>query len=466
MSHLEIPIPKSQRALILQGGGALGAYEAGVFEVIYNKIKEIDPSWKTHMFDIIAGASIGSVNAVVLTDHFLKKKSWEGAPEALTKFWEQMKNQTWVENPDPLFKQVWQNYWTFWNAIDNRIASPEAARRYWSWMQLSNFPYLGAKNLSTTIPQLTYRFLDPNLMISSWLGYDFAPLKTYLSESINFPIKTSVERDEPRLLLVTVDVQDCSEATVFDSYRKENNEWYAEYGEEHGKHKICHDGVGMEQLLASCLFPFALYHPSFYDEKTKTRRTFWDGAFISNTPLREVLHHHRRFWGDYFDKNNVPMDKRRVPDLEVFIVNLYPSAEKNIPAEIDEVRDREIDIKFHDRTVYDEKVAHMVTDYVHLAHELIKLAKRKGATQADVEKILEIPLGYSKGRGGSKRTNKDLLEGRFSTKVHRFDRQDDQNTIFGKHADFSNTTIEDLMSKGREDARHQLQRKEIAIEKR
>jgi predicted patatin/cPLA2 family phospholipase len=28
-------IPRKQRALVLQGGGALGAYEAGVFNVLY-----------------------------------------------------------------------------------------------------------------------------------------------------------------------------------------------------------------------------------------------------------------------------------------------------------------------------------------------------------------------------------------------------------------------------------------------
>jgi predicted acylesterase/phospholipase RssA len=31
------PIPKERRALIMQGGGALGAYEAGVFKVLYEQ---------------------------------------------------------------------------------------------------------------------------------------------------------------------------------------------------------------------------------------------------------------------------------------------------------------------------------------------------------------------------------------------------------------------------------------------
>ena len=35
-------VPQIQRALILQGEGVLGAYEAGVFNAFYEAIKDID----------------------------------------------------------------------------------------------------------------------------------------------------------------------------------------------------------------------------------------------------------------------------------------------------------------------------------------------------------------------------------------------------------------------------------------
>ena len=35
-------IPNKQRAIVLQGGGALGAYEAGVLTVLCKKIGEIN----------------------------------------------------------------------------------------------------------------------------------------------------------------------------------------------------------------------------------------------------------------------------------------------------------------------------------------------------------------------------------------------------------------------------------------
>lgn len=72
-------IPQVQRALVLQGGGALGAYQAGVFKSLYEKINVIqnDDANKNHipLFDIIAGTSIGAINGAILVSHFLENKT-------------------------------------------------------------------------------------------------------------------------------------------------------------------------------------------------------------------------------------------------------------------------------------------------------------------------------------------------------------------------------------------------------
>ena len=137
----------------------------------------------------------------------------------------------------------------------------------------------------------------------------------------------------------------------------------------------------------------------------------------------------------------------RVPDLEIFIVNLYPALEtldELIPSDKDKIMDRMSDITLHDRTNYDEKVADTVTDYIDMARELIVLAKQKGATEDEI-KIILAKEGESKRRNiRQKREYRSLLEGRFRVKVHRIQRQDDGDTIFGKASDFSYTTIENL----------------------
>jgi NTE family protein len=82
--------PKKQRALVLQGGGTLGAYEAGVLEVLCKKLTEDDRESNRQdrlLFDIVAGTSIGAMNAAVLVSQFLQTHNWEKAAEKLRKFW-------------------------------------------------------------------------------------------------------------------------------------------------------------------------------------------------------------------------------------------------------------------------------------------------------------------------------------------------------------------------------------------
>ena len=67
-----------------------------------------------------------------------------------------------------------------------------------------------------------------------------------------------------------------------------------------------------DQLLASCLFPFALGHTTMKDEISKTLRTYWDGAFLSNTLLRELIQHHKDFWLSYFDEKGIKYDTRGI----------------------------------------------------------------------------------------------------------------------------------------------------------
>jgi len=48
---------KSQRVLVLQGGGALGSYQAGAYQALCHC--DFEPDW-------IAGISIGAINAAII----------------------------------------------------------------------------------------------------------------------------------------------------------------------------------------------------------------------------------------------------------------------------------------------------------------------------------------------------------------------------------------------------------------
>ena len=63
-------------ALLLQGGGALGAYQAGVYEALAEA--DIHPDW-------VAGISIGAVNSAIIAGNPPEKRV-----EKLRQFWEQV----------------------------------------------------------------------------------------------------------------------------------------------------------------------------------------------------------------------------------------------------------------------------------------------------------------------------------------------------------------------------------------
>jgi NTE family protein len=460
-------IPDKQRALVLQGGGSLGAYECGVFQTLSTWIRQRNiQNDKTEqeipLFDVIAGTSIGAINAAVLVGHFLKNnRRWAGAERTLLDFWNGLKTAAVIDGIP--FNQIWEG----WRSLNPTIARTEVARRFWSMSQYAFVPYGGIPNMYTLIPQLNYKFLNPFDCL--WLRSDFDNLKTYLSKFIDFPIKTSPERKEPRLLLVSVDLQDYTTPVVFDSYEKKgdpldmdgnpikgNSKYYSEYGKDQNKHVVFYDGINADQILASSLAKLALRPPSIHDVIQGEERKLWDGGYLSNTPLRELIQSHRDYWiKDNGGSSHNDLDKilkNRAPALEVFVVDLHPSIGKEPDNDKDLVDDREHDIFFHDRTDYDEKVAYLVSDYVNLTHDLINIIRPNSDLLNQLQEILD-QKARSVSRSGKIRALRDIISGRFDiSNVWRIDCPCDEDVIYGKFDDFSPKTIEQLILNGKSDA--------------
>jgi len=328
------------------------------------------------------------------------------------------------------------------------------------------------------------KFLNPFTDFLPWWRYDYTPLRNYLSKFIDFPIKTSLEKGQPRLLLTSVDIQDYTTSVVFDSYEKlhhahvrnNNNtmvkekdnkgkdKWYSEYGNSDNRHIVFYDGIGPDQILASALGKYAIDHPHMEDMTTHTMRQLWDGGYINNTPLRELLAAHKNYWMEYLRNNRDSGDESitQTPELEVYIVNLHPLSPKDIPQDKDLIDDRESDILFHDRTSYDEQIAYAFTDFVNMTRDLVELATSNGLSK-NVEDILE-KKARTISRVGEYRFTKyrDLLFGKPRiSKVWRVDRLESADATFGKVTDFTPSTIRNLIESGRIDARISIDRMEI-----
>jgi NTE family protein len=482
------------RALVFQGGGALGAYEAGTYQQVYRKASK--ESRDGRLFDIVAGTSIGAINSSVLVGHYLKNNSWEGSAEKLLEFWEGLMCPTIA---DGLFHKnsLVRASWDYLRVFNHEIADAESARRFWSIFEFAFSPR-GVTNMYKSIPHMGSKFLNPFTDFLPWWRYDYTPLRNYLSKFINFPIKTSLEKGQPRLLLTSVDIQDFTSPVIFDSYEKLHNapvrhsaiverkgressgsggddggsKWYSEYGNPDSRHIVFYDGIGPDQVLASVLGKYAIDHPHIEDSNTGTMRQLWDGGYLSNTPLRELLTAHKTYWMEYLRRNrsNIRRGGERgddmmitqTPELEVYIVNLHPLTPKDIPRDRDLIDDREADIFFHDRTTYDEQVAYAFTDFVNMIRDLVELARSNGLS----EKVDEILDKEAKtiARVGEYRftTNRDLFLGKPRiSKVWRIDRLESDDATFGKVTDFTPSTIKKLIEAGKIDARISIDRMEL-----
>jgi len=227
MNTDNITVPKVQRALVLQGGGALGAYEVGVIKGLCKKLQEIDKKKgvdRRCLFDIVAGTSIGAMNAAVFVSNIVKRdKSWSEAAIELERFWKEgiaLKEGTTSADdilPTGMFRFF--PWWKPWimktsqktsskglndekNLIAKDLASEEAARRYYSSKE---FVFKGNKVFSIKKVRPDNKFLDQSDP-AKWIVLNDVPLQSQIAAFGGFPIGTRFDKGEPRLLITAVDI--------------------------------------------------------------------------------------------------------------------------------------------------------------------------------------------------------------------------------------------------------------------
>jgi NTE family protein len=453
-------IPTKERALVLQGGGALGAYEAGAYKALYEFISEKDEregSKRKPIFDIIAGTSIGAMNSAVLTSYVVENGTYEGSAERLIDFWNYLAKES-IADTNPWFKL----FWDCLHNLDRAIATGEAARRYYS---AKEFAITGVPNVfSSLIPLHDRRFFD--FFGNIWYRFSNEPLRRSLERFAKFPIATAQEEDQPRLILVSVDVAD-GIPVVFDSYAKEDDSRKTEYGryvkqqdgKEIGFERIIryNDGITVDQVMASGCYPvnfdYSLLEVESYSsdpdfggqQYRKETRRFWDGGMLTNTPLSQLVVLHRDYW------YKIRGLKDKVPTLAIAVINVHPTRQTEIPTDHDGVVSRNNDITFSDRSHREQEILLLVSDYIDLVRDLIKIAKDNGVKEKIITELLNQRTKYH-GVGLRPRLNREIIEGRFDIEeIYRIERTSDENTISEKTYDFSVGTVSALLKSGYED---------------
>lgn len=90
-------------ALTLQGGGALGAYQAGVYEAL--EAEGFAPQW-------VAGTSIGAINGAIIAGNPPGRRA-----RRLRQFWERMADGDLIASRVPDALRQWESAWSAWWSI-------------------------------------------------------------------------------------------------------------------------------------------------------------------------------------------------------------------------------------------------------------------------------------------------------------------------------------------------------------
>jgi NTE family protein len=226
-SHHQTERPQFESiALVLQGGGALGAFQGGVYQALAEA--NLTPDW-------VAGISIGAINAALIAGN---------APEArvdkLRAFWEHVTTPVIVNMPD-----IVKAFWT-----------GDMARGYLNQFNAWSALMRGAPHFFEPRPIPPY--LHPPGTIEATSYYDTTALRGTLEGLVDFD---RINAGEMRFSVGAVNVRTGNFA-YFDTKTHT---------------------IRPEHILASGALP-----PGFPPVEIEGE-LYWDGGLVSNTPLQWVV---------------------------------------------------------------------------------------------------------------------------------------------------------------------------------
>ena len=225
-AHLDYPIV----ALVLQGGGALGSYQAGVYQGLAEA--GIHPNW-------VAGISIGALNAAVIAGNPPERRI-----ERLRAFWENICRQPWGPPTLPVLPT-------------DSFALPDAWRIVVDSVEATRAILEGQNGFFVPRPWYSHSLASPGPHTASF--YDTRPLRATLERFVDFDrINHS---GEMRVSVGAVNVRN-GNLVYFDSTERT---------------------LGPEHFMASGALP-----PGFPAVEIDGE-FYWDGGLVSNTPLQYVI---------------------------------------------------------------------------------------------------------------------------------------------------------------------------------
>lgn len=216
--------------LVLQGGGALGAYQAGVYEALAER--GVAPDW-------VAGVSIGAINASLIAGNPPERRV-----ARLREFWEGVSSHLLLQPPPGRWGDDLRGLY-------NAASAAQVA-------------LFGVPGFFT--PRLPPAPLQAPGTPGALSWYDTTPLIATLERLVDFDrINAAAGPGKVRLSVGAVDVAS-GNSVYFDS-----------------ADPTCARPISAQHVLASGSLP-----PGFAPV-TLDGHSYWDGGLVSNTPLQYVI---------------------------------------------------------------------------------------------------------------------------------------------------------------------------------
>ncbi len=297
------PWSRAEIGLVLQGGGALGAYEWGAIEALLTMMQTLVARGKDVSLRVVTGVSIGAINGACVVG----ARDWADGIQRLSALWKDLALGTGVP--------AW---------LDQPFRFPGFA-------PLRDLSLFGLPGF--------YRPRTDYLRMARWNSlYDTAPLDQTLQKHIDF---TQIH-DSPTCLIVTaVDV-------VSGRLKRFRNHPESAAGK--SKKRIQRPPIQDRVVVRfepRHLMASGSLAPQFPWVEVDDQ-IFWDGGLVDNTPLGDAL--------DCFSGDD---DVYRM----VVVMNLYPlSAPK--PRNLFDVVDRVHELSYGNRLRQDGESAHRVNEMV------------------------------------------------------------------------------------------------------
>ena len=394
-----------ENVLVLQGGGSLGAFACGAYKAFAKN--------KIH-FDIVAGTSIGAINAAIIAGN----KNHENNPERdLEDFWLELAESTPSIIPDSyIWDFDYEKKQSFLRQIHSASTNaaffgiPKMFEPRWNWSNMIT-------DSKFFMPSTWTYLYDHNKQLGQTLDkyIDYSKLgPTTISE------KNKKSSSPSRLIVTAVDVL-TAEHLVFDSAKMR---------------------IQTKHLLASAAYP-AYGFPWIEIEKDDVYA--WDGALLSNTPIRQVFKASPR------------------NDKHVYVVENYPKIRNKLPSNRLEVEDRMRDIIFSDKTDYDIDIMTKITKMIELMDQMYDVVMEK-QNNNNVDQLQEKQNDSDTNNNMTnkikniKKVYEEIVENHGSEilSTHKISRDVMEHPYPLKNADFSPKTIKDLISQGMQKASDHL----------